>query len=288
MKERYNLTRTTALILTSTTVVSMLALGGTAFADTTAGTGANVSAGVHFGHGMGGPGRSRIPGVFGTVSAINGTTLTVTSKMGGNDGDNGNNASATTYTVNAANATIIKGNATSSLSAIAIGDTVMVQGAVSGTSITATAIRDGVMRGGRTGVGGMMGARGDASSTAWHAGAIGIVGNGQPVVGGAVTAISGTTLTIINKSNVTYSVNAAAATVFKGNATSSISNVAVGDKVIVQGAVNGSSIVASSVIDQGAASTNADESNGVGMHARGMGGFFGAIGGFFQHLFGFF
>ena len=42
------------------------------------------------------------------------------------------------------------------------------------------------------------------------------------------------------------------ATVVKDNATSSISAIASGDNVIVQGTVNGTAVTASSVIDQGA------------------------------------
>src|ERR1700722_1326994 len=74
------------------------------------------------------------PGVFGTVSAISGSTLTVTSK------GFGANATATTYTVNAANATVMKNGATSALSDIAVGDNVMAQGTVSGDTVTATKI----------------------------------------------------------------------------------------------------------------------------------------------------
>ena len=77
-------------------------------------------------------------GVFGTVSAISGTTLTVTSNAQ-------NGGTATTYIVDASSATVTKAGATSTLSAIAVGDTVMIQGTVSGTSITATTINDGVM-----------------------------------------------------------------------------------------------------------------------------------------------
>jgi hypothetical protein len=207
-----------------------------------------------------------MPGVFGTVASVSGTTLTVTSKAG----PNGTPAAAT-YTVDASSATVTKNNAASSVSAIAVGDTVIVQGAVSGTSVTAKTIRDGVMQG--------PGMKPQAPI---------IKGNGEPVVGGAVASISGTTLTVTNKSNVTYSVDASSATIEKGNATSSISNVAVGDNVVVQGTVNGNSVVASSVMDQGAASASGN-SGGAGAMMHGpMGGVLGVIGGFFQHLFGFF
>jgi len=202
------------------------------------------------------------PGVVGTVASVSGTTLTVTSKAG----PSGTPAAAT-YTVDASNATVTKNGTTSSVSAIATGDTVMVQGTVSGTSVTATSIRDGVMQ---------------APKPV-------ITGNGEPVIGGAVTAISASTLTVTNKSNITYSVDATSATIQKGNAASTLSSVAVGDNVVVQGTVSGTSVTATSVIDQGAAGNGAGApGNQPGGPKGPMGGFFGAIGGLFQHLFGFF
>jgi hypothetical protein len=216
---------------------------------------------------MGMSGQARGQGVFGTVSAISGTTLTVTSKA--MVGPNNSNATATTYTVNASNATVVKNGATSTVSAIAVGDTVSVQGTVSGDSVTATMIRDGVVPG--------MGGKGPGAIAS-------LQGNGEPVIGGSITAISGDTLTVTNKSNVTYTVDATNATVIVKNATSSLASVATGDNVIVQGTVNGNSVTASSVIDQGA---QASSGSGAGM-MHGVGGVFGAIGGFIQHLFGFF
>src|ERR1700722_5977915 len=77
------------------------------------------------------------PAVVGTVSAVSGTTLTVTGMAGPNGG------SPTTYTFDASSATVTKSGQTSSVSSIAVGDTVAVQGTVSGTTVTATSIRDG-------------------------------------------------------------------------------------------------------------------------------------------------
>jgi len=119
-----------------------------------------------------------------------------------------------------------------------------------------------------------------------------IQGNGEPVIGGAIAAISGTTLTVTNASNVTYTIDAASSTVVVKGASSTFANVAVGDNVLVQGVVNGNSVTASSIIDQGAKGANASSTNVSSSKSRGgfgasIGGFFGSIGGFFQHLFGF-
>ncbi len=92
-----------------------------------------------FGGGAGGLGKGhgRGPGVIGTVSAINGSTLTVLSKDG------------TSYTVDASSAKVTKPVAgakptDTTVAAIAVGDTVGVQGTVTGTSIVAKHIMDGI------------------------------------------------------------------------------------------------------------------------------------------------
>ena len=94
------------------------------------------------------------PAASGTVSAISGNTITLAGKNG------------TSYSVDASNATIQKfsppasGTApatkpaplTITVSQIQVGDNLTVQGTVSGTSIVATKISDGLM-----GFGGLMG-----------------------------------------------------------------------------------------------------------------------------------
>jgi membrane-bound inhibitor of C-type lysozyme len=90
----------------------------------------------------GGGAQSAAPGVMGTVSSVDGTTLTVTG-FGRPDSASSTNTATTTYSVDASGATVMKDNATSTVSAIAVGDAVTVRGTVSGTSITATSIFDG-------------------------------------------------------------------------------------------------------------------------------------------------
>ena len=100
-------------------------------------------------------------GVFGLVQTVSGTTIIV-------DGHQGTTTATTTYTVDASNAKIIKGSATStaSISDIVVGDHVVVLGTVnSDDSIVATTIIDG--RVGMMGMGGRGIGRfgGSASST---------------------------------------------------------------------------------------------------------------------------
>jgi hypothetical protein len=209
-------------------------------------------------------------GIYGTVASVSGNTITVTSKLGSST-----NAVTTTYTIDATNAKIIKNNVAGTISSILVGDTVVVQGTITSTNVVATSIRDGVLN---------KGTRGDLNGNQTPP-VSPITGNGQPIVAGTVATISGSTLTITNKSNVTYTVDATNAKIVKGPNTITVSGVAVGDMVIVQGAVNGNAVVATSVIDQtkpASTVTNTEGNNG-----QSHGGFFAGIGSFFAHLFGF-
>jgi hypothetical protein len=212
-------------------------------------------------------------GVSGKVTAVSGNTITVSGKQGF-----GANAVATTFTIDATNAKVTKVGATSTVSAIAVGDTIMAQGTLTGTNLVATTIRDGVMPI-RNGQGPQT--EGDKSG---NANSVMITGNGEPIVAGTISAITGSTITITNKSNVTYTVDATNAKVAGNSGVTSVSNLAVGDMVIVQGTVSGNGIVASSVIDQ--AKSKTDTTSG-GSTEKPNKGFFGGIGAFFGHIFGF-
>ena len=256
-------------LATGLAFVSAFALTGTAFAAE------NTAGFVNHGN----PVR---PVIIGTVSAVNGTTLMVSSKKPQKDFKDFNKsktATTTAYTVNASAAKVTKNNATTTLSAIAIGDTVMVEGKVSGTIVTATLIRDGVAKMGK----GLENKDNEPKDVQPN---MIIQGNGQPVIGGSVTAISGTTITVANKSNITYTIDASNAVIEKKNAASTLSSITVGDNVVVQGAVNGTSIVASSVIDQGTPNIKNNSASTTPKN-RG-GGFFSTVGGFFSRIFGFF
>lgn len=262
------ITKKPFVVLTSSAVVGSLLLAGTAFAQTQP---TPTSAPT------GGWGRSgmmrKMPGVFGTVSAISGNTVTVSQTRMGRP-DQTQESAPTIYSVDASNATITKNGSASSLSAIAVGDTVMVQGTVNGTSVTATAIRDGMPKDTQR----------ENSDT--HPMPATMQGNGQPVVGGTVSALNGNSFTLGTKAGTSYSVDATSATIIKQGATSTLSAISAGDTVVVQGAVNGTAISASSVMDQGAPRTPSATGTTNGEHPAG--GFMGVIGGFFQHLFGFF
>ncbi len=209
-------------------------------------------------------------GIFGTVTAVSGNTITISGKQGFGV----NAATLTTFTVDATNAKIIKDGPADAptvvpVSSINVGDRIMVQGVVNGTNITATMIRDGKIP--------MMRKGGDKNPPVSP-----IAGDGNPVIAGTVTAVSGSTVTITNKSNVIFTVDATNAKIVKGPNTIAVSGIAVGDMVVVQGTINGNSVVATSVIDQAKPVASNDDGN------KGEGrGFFGGIGAFFSRLFGF-
>lgn len=208
------------------------------------------------------------PAIVGIVSAVNGSTLTVTGRQGF-----GSSTASVSYTVDATNATVIKNNATSTLSSISVGDNVFVQGTTSGTNITATAIRDGA-----PGMG-----RGDAGRPRMASSTLSTLGNGQPVVAGKVSAINGNSITLTTLSNLTYTVDASNAKVLEGQKTVTLSDVSTGDTVLVQGTISGTSIVATTLVDQSKVSNNT-KNNPQNNKPRGM---LGGVGQFFMQLFGF-
>ena len=185
------------------------------------------------------------PAANGTVSAVNGNTITLTSKNG------------TTYSVDATNAKILKASGqtttgtsttrptptTITVANIQVGDTLAVQGTVSGTSVTATSIFDGKFAGRGTGSKGTHVAQG-------------------PHVAGTVTAITGNAITVNDAHGakgstapVTYSVDATNAKITKSAGkgatptTISVSDIQVGDMIMVRGTVSGTSVTATSIMD---------------------------------------
>ena len=256
-------------------LVSVLLLGSTAFAAENSNkqddNNGYFNRGVGRMMGRGGPGK--MSGIVGTVASVSGSTLTVTARYGMMN--NVGTSTGITYTVNAAGATVFKNGATSTVASILVGDSVSVNGTVTGTSVVAKTIRDGVIPGKRIGNGNETNEQPKTPPTPL------IIGNGQPVIGGKVASTTGNSITITNASNVTYTVDATNAKIQKGNALTTISSISVGDTVVVQGSVNGTAVVASSIIDQTKAVTSGTSTVPASV------GFFGGIRGFFSKLFGF-
>lgn len=139
--------------------------------------------------------------ISGTITAINGSQLTV-------QGQNG-----TTYTVNAANATLGGAFGTATLADLRVGDSVVVRGQLDGTVLTANRVRDLSL------------------AQRLFLSAIGAAG------AGVVTSISGNTFTIDpigTGATTTVTTNASTTYKLNGQATTS-SALNVGSNVIVTG-----------------------------------------------------
>ena len=256
--------------LTAGAVLALgIATGIPVFAADNANANYQMGSGMHGRFGGKGPNGMMRPMVTGTVTAINGNTITVSGQQGIRMATS--TATQTTFTIDATNANIVKeGSEANTLSSITVGDTIFVSGTVTGTNVVATMICDGNK---------MMGDRGDKGEVK---DSTPFVGNGQPIIAGTISAINGNTLTVSNKSNVTYTVDATNATIKVKNATSTVSALTTGDQVVVQGTINGTSVTASTVMDSGKAPTGDTNSS-----EKGKPGVFGGIFGFFSHLFGF-
>jgi hypothetical protein len=224
------------------------------------------------------------PAAVGTVTAISGNTITLLDQGFGKIASGSTvSSTSTTYTVDATNATIQKITApvqpvpattgatttgikatkpaptTITISQIAVGDHLVVQGTVSGSNITATTITDGIFMNG-------------------FGHGPGMPGKGFNGTFGTVTAISGDSITLTSKTfsksatgstptstSVTYTVDATNATIQKiapaapfaagtkpvnpTPITITVSQIAVGDNLMVQGTVSGTSITATKITD---------------------------------------
>lgn len=157
------------------------------------------------------------PGVLGTVSAVSGNQITIAAK------------NKTTYTVDTTAAKIFKNrNTLISTADIKIGDTVMAQGTVSGTTVAATTVFDGKPVAGKKGQGAF------------------------PGVMGTVNNVASGTFSVTAKNGSVYSVTTTNATkIMKGSSstTALLSDIVNGDTVMVRGQVNGQTVTAEEIFD---------------------------------------
>lgn len=161
--------------------------------------------------------RSMGPHVQGTITAISGSTITIEGKDG------------KTYSIDASDATV-KSFAQGSeptegdVSGLSVGDEIGVRGTIDGTSVVATQIMDGMLKRGMGGHGKGHGVRGE------------------------VTAVNGSTITVTGKDGKAYTVNAGSATVQRMT-EGSLADITVGDTIGVQGTVSGTSVEATTIMD---------------------------------------
>ena len=70
-----------------------------------------------------------------------------------------------------------------------------------------------------------------------------------PGVGGKITAINGSILTVTGRNNTTYTVDATNATITKSGTASQLSAIAVGDNIMARGTLSGTNLTATSIMD---------------------------------------
>ncbi|MDR3643351.1 MAG: DUF5666 domain-containing protein [Candidatus Doudnabacteria bacterium] len=136
--------------------------------------------------------------IAGTLTAVNGTTLTVTAPS----------SSSTVYTVDASNVKRIdrRYGASTDLGALQVGDTLSIRGNINGMNVTATTVRDMSLQ-----------AR-----------------SGTFV--GTVSALNGNSFNLASKARGNQIINLTATTIFRqGAASTSASSLAVGETVTVSG-----------------------------------------------------
>jgi hypothetical protein len=160
-------------------------------------------------------------GVIGTITQISETSIMLKNRAG------------VMYTVDASKATVEKNGSVSTLADLLVGDMIMAQGTVTGMSVSATAIHDGIKAG-----------KGVTPGEMAY----------KPMVAGIVASISGNTLTVTGKNAVVYTVDGTTAKVMKSilgkkPTTGVIADITVGDTVRVQGTLTGTNMVATTIID---------------------------------------
>jgi len=152
------------------------------------------------------------PTVSGSATGVNGNIIYLT-------GTNG-----TSYTIDATSASIRKAGTTIAVSSILSGDSLSVRGTLTGNNVVATSIMDGVASEGSNG-------------QAWSA-------NRANFSAGTITTLNNPSFTM-QTSTTTVTVNTNSSTIFKNaNAVASFANLAVGQRVYVNGAKDSSNYIA--------------------------------------------
>ncbi len=186
----------------------------------------------------GGPGGGFGGGTAGTISAIDGSTITLTGTTG------------TATKVTTSSSTTVTSSATAALGDIAVGDQVSVMGTISGTDVTAQRITD-------TGTTADAGpGQGQAPpSGSGQTGQAPPSGAGGPGAGarGQVTSIDGSTMVITATDGTVYTVTTSSTTTVTKVTTSSLSALSVGEQVQVRGSTATDGTVTAERITEGAA-----------------------------------
>ncbi len=204
------------------------------------------------------PGPKR--GVAGEITAINGSTITVSSmgrrpKGQANDSSSGSAPAKTTYTVTTTSKTTFSKVTDGTVSDLAKGDTVVVDGTNSNGTIAAKRIHQ-------------TNKLPDQSNNGASAPRKGAGGDHTL---GTITAVSGSTVTISTTAGDTVKVTTTSDTKVSVIEKTSISDLAKGDMIRVQGTVSGTTVAATAV-NEGPAGGPGARRHGGNCDGPGMGG----------------
>lgn len=196
---------------------------------------------------------NRLEGIRGTVTAVNGTTITLNAKTA-------STTVFTTYSIDASNSLFVKNKATSTTINVSVGDFVVAQGTLVDTNMTAKVVISGVPPVGQKQSDERREDKKEKKEEKREDKKESNEKNKKDVlkrmfdIRGVVTAVNGFALTVDGRgatstATTTYSVDATNAKIFKDRATSTVSSIFVGDKVLVRGAVNETSVEATIIYD---------------------------------------
>lgn len=173
--------------------------------------------------------------VSGQVIAVDNATITMNGRL-----MDGRATATTTYTVNTTNAIFIVDGATTTIASIAAGDTIIVMGKVEGNIISATRVSKGSYSYQYTNNNGK------------------VVEKYEFQVSGQVTAINSANIELFvvkraaqtgATSTTNYTIDASNAVFYDHGATTTIASIVAGDNITVSGQLNGTTIVASRIIE---------------------------------------
>jgi hypothetical protein len=185
-------------------------------------TSANGATGASRSGGGLGPGGGA---AVGTISAIHGSTLTVTNQGG------------TSATVRTTSSTVVTTSVTGTVADIANGDHLVVMGTTAGPTVAATGIVD---RGTDTADDGSGGPPSGLNVPSGF-------GGGFAPVTGTVTAVNGSTVTLTTTSGSTVKVTTSSTTAVEVDRTISITQLKTGDQVVVTGTTRGTTVTATRI-----------------------------------------
>ena len=201
-----------------------------------------------------GPGGGAMPGAMGTIgtiTAIDGSTITLSARAGGPPGQS-SSSTATTVSVTTTDSTTVSSAVAGSLPDIAVGDQISAMGTGSATALTATSVTDNGTNA-TTDIGGPGGGGfgGGGQGTPPGGSAGGAAGGGQPDtsrmrVAGKVTAIDGSAITVTTSTG-TAKITVSPSTTYSTTETVALADLKVGDTAMVQGATSGSTVAATSI-----------------------------------------